>query len=109
MGFNIQEYKLASKDNYSNAMGYGCELIVRKDKKAACESARDIRKGNVTTPYTEDKPVNTSKNPATNNTDESVDTNGTPDAQKSNTAMYIGIGVGVLVIGIVAIILIRKK
>ena len=33
----------------------------------------------------------------------------TPEAKKSNTIMYIGIGVGVLVIGIVAIILIKRK
>ncbi len=108
MGFNIQEYKLA-KDNYSNAIGYGCELIVRKDKKAACESARDIRKGNVTAPFTEDEPINTPKKTTPANTNTSGDTSGTPDAPKSNTAMYIGIGVGVLAIGIVAIILIRRR
>jgi uncharacterized membrane protein len=31
------------------------------------------------------------------------------DATKSNTAMYIGIGIGVLAIGIVTIILIKKN
>ena len=34
---------------------------------------------------------------------------GTPDSTKSNTVMYVGIGVGILIIGIVAIILIRRK
>jgi hypothetical protein len=105
MGFNIEQYELA-KDNYSNAIGFGCELIMRKDKRAACEAARDIRKGNVSAPTVEDeapkKPIST---PA------SIDApmGGTPEAPKSNTAMYIGIGVGVLAIGIVAIILIRRK
>jgi hypothetical protein len=109
MGFNIQEYELAKKDNYSNAIGFGCELIMRKDKKAACEAARDVRKGNVSVPTVEDEPISTSKKPALSNTNTSGDTSETTDTQKSNTAMYIGIGVGVLAIGIVAIILIRRK
>ena len=108
MGFNIQEYEM--RDNYSNASGYFCEFILRKDKKAACESARDIRKGNVTAPTVEDESKNTPKNTNLANTNTSGNTMGeTPDAPKSNTAMYIGIGVGVLAIGIVAIILIRRK
>ena len=106
MGFNIQEYELASKDNYSNAIGFGCELIIRKDKRAACEAARDIRKGNVVAPDVEDEAPKKSISTPT-----SIDApmGGTPEAPKSNTAMYIGIGVGVLAIGIVAIILIRRN
>jgi hypothetical protein len=106
MGYNIEQYELSNKDNYSNAVGFGCELILRKDKKARCEEARDIRKGNVTPPTVEDEPVNIPKKPATNNADDKSETT---DTTKSNTGMYIGIGVGILAIGIVAIVLIKKK
>lgn len=155
MGFNIQEYELASKDNYSNAAGYFCEFIINKDKKTACESARDVRKSGSTENITSDTALGkgvacikglpvysppvyllTNKDKRTQNrmickarkeakmkddvppadavkdnlaTDMQAPMGGTPDAQKSNTAMYIGIGVGVLAIGIVAIILIRRK
>ena len=110
MGFNIQQYEMG--DVYSNgsgdAKGYLCELIVRKEKRAECEKARDSRKGNVDSSI-EDEPINTPKNPATNNTDKGGYKDETPAPEKSNTGLYIGIGVGVLAIGIVAIILIRRK
>ena len=155
MGFNIQEYELASKDNYSNASGYFCEFIINKDKKTACESARDARKSGSTENISSDTALSkgvvcvkglpvyhpyayaiTGQAKRTQNrmickarkeakmkddvppadavrdnpaSDAQAPMGGTPDAPKSNTAMYIGIGVGVLAIGIVAIILIKRK
>jgi hypothetical protein len=45
-------------------------------------------------------------NPAT---DVQAPASGTPDATSSNTGMYVGIGVGILAIGIVAIVLIKRR
>lgn len=60
MGFNIVDYKEAltdldvneaskwnnvdGDDEYNYAAGRLCEFIIRKDKKAECEKARDERK-----------------------------------------------------------------
>jgi hypothetical protein len=156
MGFNIQEYELAKRDgvdnnNWSNAAGYFCELIINKDKKTACESARNERKSSDVKNVSSDTALSkgvacvkglpiysppiyliTSRNQRTQNRmickarkeakikddvppidavrdNPASDAQAPTDATKSNTAMYIGIGIGVLAIGIVTIILIKKN
>ena len=114
MGFNIQEYKLASKEDFSNGSGKiknflgigdgkALGVVINKDKNAEWNANKYITSGQSEI----DKKNEMNKQPSNELQDDTK--GGTPDAQKSNTAMYIGIGVGVLVIGIVAIILIRKK
>lgn len=48
MGFNIQDYNLVSNreanGDWSNAVGFGCELIPFKKRREECEKARDSRK-----------------------------------------------------------------
>ncbi len=164
MGFNIEEYEMYDNDNYSNALGFGCELIINKKRKAECEKARDARKGgnaeNVTadtalskgafcvkgtpiyspgfyllTPSSKrtqnrlickarkeakmkddvapsdavkDNPATDAEAPADTVVGGSV-AGGTPDTTKSNTGLYIGIGAGVLLLGIVTVVLLTRK
>ena len=114
MGFNIQEYKLATKEDFSNGSGWLKEklgigdgkalgIVINKDKNAEWSANKYITSGQSEI----DKKNAINKQPS--NTIEDNTKSGTPDATKSNTAMYIGIGVGVLAIGIVAIILIKRK
>jgi hypothetical protein len=53
--------------------------------------------------------VGSSQPPATVASGAPSSIGGGTDTAKSNTGLYIGIGVGVLVIGVIAIVLIRKK
>jgi hypothetical protein len=199
MGFNVEEYEMYDNDTYSNALGFGCELIIKKDKKRECEAARDARisEGKLigkiqnvtqnvkTTLKIGDgkilgKVISKDKNAQYNAKAQAIASakaqadadykaqlnqiqadaiaqqqaldvvqeaelkaqlkadadatkmaideqakigdfkaeqkplsgsfsSGTTDTTKSNTGMYIGIGIGVLAIGIVAIVLIKKK
>ena len=113
MGFNIEQYELA-KDNYSNGSGklknfFGIGdgkalgLVINKDKNAEWNANKYITSGQSEI----DKKNEINKQPSNILQDDTK--SGTTDVPKSNTAMYIGIGVGVLAIGIVAIILIRRK
>jgi hypothetical protein len=119
MGFNIQEYELASKkDNYNEFLGIGSGkvkaalgigdgkalgIVINKDKNAEWSANKYITSGQSEI----DKKNAINKQPSNELKDDTK--GGTPDAPKSNTGMYIGIGVGILAIGIVAIILIRRK
>jgi hypothetical protein len=136
MGFNIEQYEMYDNDSYSNAMGYGCELIIRKDKRKACEEARDARKGNVVaseeTPdeqQLDEQPANKfgagisklkqlalkqkAKNALISNpnvaSSNAAPLSSSTTPEKSKTGMYIGIGVGVLAIGVIAFFLIKRK
>ena len=155
MGFNIQQYEVASAYNNASgdAKGYLCELIINKSKKAECEKARDARKSSSTQNISADTALSkgavcvkglpvyhpyayavTNTNQRTKNRmickarkeakmkddvvpNDAVKDNPLTDVQasssagstSSNTGMYIGIGVGILAIGIVAIVLIKRR
>jgi hypothetical protein len=137
MGFNIQQYE--TQDNYSNAVGWGCGLIINKQKKAKCEEARTVRRirkstfslksffgigdgvvfGKVVNPRKKlvsdfvkkaelREAIAESKQPKDSwiNIDGETKAN-VVTAPKSNNKLYIGIGV--IAVGIIGFLLIRKK
>ena len=130
MGFNIEEYEMG--DFYSNVSGndalrgagticvkgnpiylppiYAGLQITKKGREKISEN-RQICQARYASKQGSGESVSTDVSTASVTAPSSTValTSGTPDTTKSNTGMYIGIGVGVLVVGILAIVLIKKS
>jgi hypothetical protein len=107
MGYNIEQYELNDNNSYNQFLGIGSGKV----KKALGIGDGKIF-GKVVNPtknaeYEANK--NTSSSEEVTEVPKIAPSSTTPEAKNLNTIMYIGIGVGVLVIGIVAIILIKRK
>lgn len=130
MGFNIQQYEMG--DSYSNVSGndalrgagticvkgnpiylppiYAGLQITKKGREKISEN-RQICQARYASKQGSAESVSTDVSTASVTAPSSTValTSGTTDTTKSNTGMYIGIGVGVLVVGILAIVLIKKS
>ena len=108
MGFNIQEYKLATKDDFSNGSGWLKEKLGIGDGKIFGKVVNQTK--NEQYKAKKSKNSETTSNLESNNTAlTNVPTSTTTPESTSSTGMYIGIGVGILAIGIVTMILIKRN
>jgi hypothetical protein len=129
---NVEQYEMYDNDNYSNALGFGCGFILNKTKKAKCEAAKIVRKtkkstfslksffgigdgvifGKVVNPRKKlhsDFIKKSEEREALANADKPKDSWLHVDGQmeKNNNKLYIGIGV--VVLGVIAFSLIKSK
>lgn len=125
MGFNIEQYEVYDNDSYSNGSGkFKAKLgigsgkvkkalgigdgkvfgkVVNKSKNAQFEANKYVTSGQkaIDDEKAIDEEAKADKILAT------APLSSTPE--KSKTGMYIGIGAGVLAIGVIAFLLIRRK
>lgn len=133
MGFNIEQYEMYDNDSYSNGsgklkakLGIGSGKlksklgigdgkifgkVVSKNKNTQFEANKYVTSGqqaiDAKKAIDEEKESNEQAK-----SDEILATSSlssTPDTEKSKTGMYVGIGAGVLVIGVIAFFLIKKN
>lgn len=141
MGFNIEQYELASA--YSNVSGndalrgagtvcvkgnpvYGIPLtyagfqMTKKgrekisENRQICQARYAMKQGTKesSTPVSIDVPkenVLTTTNQIVASSSGADVASSNTDSKKSNTALYIGIGAGVLLLGIVTVVLLTRK
>ena len=84
----------------------------RTENRMICRMRKEAKMKDDVVPANavKDNPATDSQAPSTDMTNpNAAPSSGTPDATKSNTMMYVGIGAGILVLGIVTIILIKRK
>jgi hypothetical protein len=129
---NVEQCEMYDNDNYSNALGIGCGFILNKTKKAKCEQARTVRRikkstfslksffgigdgvifGKVVNPrkkLVSDFVKKSEEREAIANADKPKDSWLHVDGQTEGNNNKLYIGIGVIVLGVIAFSLIKSK